>query len=179
MNYRTPTAPMHTPFWRCAIISLLLGALAAQWAAAAVVPCADHPMGMVHKVSEVAAVGATVTSHHGASDGASGSGALVPTHHSHDDGGHAHGLLTDVNTASKAAPHAVFHGDVGDDGGQPHSQTSSASAGHCCLSAALVSTPTLPDFAQRSVSADFAPLVQHHRAPVLSGPERPPRIHTA
>jgi hypothetical protein len=164
---------MHTPFWRRAIITLLLGALAAQWvSAAAVLPCAGHPVGALHKVSEVAAVASTVSSHHDTPEGASGPAALVAAHHDHSDAGHDHELLADAHTVSQHVEPA----NDGHDEAQPHSQASPANAGHCCLSVALVSTLSLPDFSQRSVSADFAPLAQHHRAPVLSAPERPPRV---
>ena len=165
---------MHTPFWRSAIICLLLGALAAQWvSAAAVLPCAGHPVGVVQKVSEVAPVAWLATSQQAAPEGASGSYGLVAAQHPHHDAGHDHGRLAEAHAVPQHAPHA----DTGHE--EAHTKAPSASAGHCCLSLALVSTQTLPDFAQRSVSADFAPLTKHHRAPVLSAPERPPRVHAA
>lgn len=169
---------MNLPFWRCAIICLLLGALPAQWlAAATTLPCAGHPVGVVHKVSKVASTALTVTSHHAASNNASGTGALVAAHQDGDGAGHDHEILAGAHTSTEA--HAHSDPNKGHDGAQAHPQAKCASAGHCCLSAALVSTPTLPDFAQRNGSADFATLAQHHRAPVLSGPKRPPRFQAA
>jgi len=165
---------MHTPFWRSAIISLLLGALAAQWvSAAAVLPCAGHPVGAEHKVSEVTPAAWLATNQHAAPEGAPGSHALVADKHPNHNAGHDHGLPVEAPAVPQHAPYA----DTGHD--EAHAKAPAASAGHCCLSVALVSTLTLPDFARRSVSADFAPLTKHHRAPVLSAPERPPRVHAA
>jgi len=161
---------MNAPFWRRTIISLLLWALPVQWLAAATLVCAGHPMGALHSDTTLATVALRMTSHHAAPEGGvSGPDALVGAHHPVHGDDHAHGLLAHADAISEA--------EAGQDGLHDHPQGQCASAGHCCLSAALVSSPTPPDFTQRSASADFAPLAQYHRAPVLGGPERPPRLH--
>ncbi len=161
---------MNAPFWRRTIISLLLWALPVQWLAAAALVCAGHPMGALHSDTALATVALRVTSYDVAPEGSvSGPDALVGAHHPVHGDDHAHGLLA----------HADANAEAGQDGLHDHPQGKCASAGLCCLSAALVSSPTLPDFTQQSASADFAPLAQHHRAPVLGGPERPPRLQAA
>lgn len=177
---------MKTRFWRCAIISLLLGTLPVQWLAAATTPpCTGHSVGVVHKVSERATADLTETMHRVAPEKASGTNAWGGAHPPHHGTAHAHELLTKPQTvAHTVAQHVVqpvSQAVAGQDEAQAqeHTYALCASAGHCCLGAGLVSVPRLTDFAQRNVSADFAALTQKHRSPVLGGPERPPRFHAA
>lgn len=174
---------MKAPFWRSAIISLLLWALPVQWlAAASAAPCAGHPAGVVRAASEPASASLTGTTHHAAPEGALGPGAVLAAHHQVN--AHDHGLVANAHAGGNDNTHTNTSNtkaatDAGHDDAPAHSQGMCASAGHCCPSSALVSHPALPDFAQRSALTAFAPLAQHHRAPVLDGPERPPRLHAA
>lgn len=158
---------MNARFWRCAIISLLLGALPAQWlAAATTLPCTGH--------MECALGTATLTlsGQPPATGHTSGVGALFAAYqHSHDVG-QERGRPPLADAPSNTVASEV----AGNEGAPANPEAKCVSAGHCCLIAALLSTPKLPDFTQRSDSADFAPLTKHHRAPVLGGPERPPRF---
>jgi hypothetical protein len=150
-------APLKTPFWRCAVISLLLWALPLQWlASAATLPCA----GEVHAKGEVAPV----------------SGAQAPTPFAQPvvlapAHGHQHGAHSDET-------HAAHQGHEDEAGTSAHAHTQCAGAGHCCLSMALT-TPAMPDFARRSALQQCAALAQPHRTPLLSGPDRPPQTHAA
>jgi len=173
---------MKTRFWRCAIISLLLGTLPAQWLAAATTPpCTGHAVGAVHKASERAAADLTKTMHRVAPEKASSANAWVGAHPPHHGTAHAHELLAEPQTVAHTVAQHVSQAVAGQDEAQAQEPTYAlcASAGHCCLGAGLVSVLPLTDFAQRNVSADFAALTQKHRSPVLGGPERPPRFHSA
>jgi len=158
---------MKLSFWRYATILLLLWALPAQWlAAATAVPCAGHTMATVR--AESASTPAPM--HHAEPQPPQPHGAQVAEHHSGRTEGHAHDL--------RVVAHHEAGADLARDGASAHPQAKCGGTGHCCLSAALLVT-TLADFAQRPVSTDFAPVTQHHRAPVLSGPDRPPQVRAA
>ena len=164
---------MKLPFWRCATILLLLWALPAQWlAAATAVQCAGHTSATVR--TESAAT--LAPTHHSAPQKPQQPqqpqphGAHVAEHHSGPTAEHAHDLLSVV-------PHGAG-ADLAQDGASAHPQAKCGDTGHCCLSAALLAT-TLADFAQGPVSMDYAPVTQHHHAPVLSGPDRPPQVRAA
>ena len=158
---------MKLPFWRCATILLLLWALPAQWVVAATaVPCAGHTMAAVR--AESASTPAPM--HRAAPQRLQAHGGQNAAHHDGPTAGHTHDLF--------AVAHHDLAADLAPDGASAHPQAKCGGTGHCCLSAALLAT-TLADFAQRPVSMDFAPATQHHRAPVLGGPDRPPQVRAA
>ena len=158
---------MKLPLWRCATIILLLWALPAQWlAAATAVPCAGHASATVRAES----ASTLAPTHHAAPQHPQPHGDHEAAQHGSPTAGHAHDLL--------AVAHHDGGADLAWDGASAHPQAKCGVTGHCCLSAALLAT-TLADFAQRPVPMDFAPLPQHHRAPVLSGPDRPPQVRAA
>ena len=163
-------APLKTPFWRCAIISVLLWALPLQWlASAATLPCA----GDVHARGEVALVSIAQTQTPFAQPV-----VLAPAHgHQHND---QHDFQSDETHAAHAdhQGHQDHQGHEADAGASAHAHTKCAGAGHCCLNMALTA-PAMPDFAQRSASRQCAALAQQHRTPLLSGPDRPPQTHLA
>ena len=144
---------MKTPFWRCVLVSLLLWTLPLQWLAAAVaLPCAVQA-----RANDDAVTVAMAPVQNAVPGQVRG--------HSHD-----HRLLA---LAQAHAGADVAHGDASD-----HGHAKCTSVGHCCVGAVIPSA-ALPDFAGPSASADFAPLTQRHRAPVLSGPDRPPQTRQA
>jgi hypothetical protein len=153
-------APLKTPLWRYAIISLLLWALPLQWlASAATLPCAAE----VHAKGDVALVSVAQTLTPFAQPA-----VIAPAH------GHQH----DAQSNEKHAAHEGHEGHDADAGTSAPAHTQCAGAGHCCLSMALVA-PAMPDFARRSASQQCAALAQPHRTPLLSGPDRPPQTHAA
>jgi len=161
---------MKLPFWRCATILLLLWALPAQWlAAASAAPCAGHLTAAVRAEP----VSPPAPMHHAAAQHAQHlqpHGAQGAPHHTEPTAGQSHDVLA-------AAQHGAG-ADPAQGGASAHPQATCGGTGHCCPSAALLVT-THPDFAQRPDSTDFAPVTQHHRAPVLSGPDRPPQLRAA
>ena len=158
---------MKLSFWRYATILLLLWALPAQWlAAATAVPCAGHTSSTVR--AESASTPAPM--HHAEPQQPQPHGAQVAEHHSGRTAGRAHDL--------RVVAHHEAGADLARYGASAHPQAKCGGTGHCCLSAALLAT-TLADFAQPPVSVDFAPVTQHHRAPLLSGPDRPPQVRAA
>ena len=179
---------MKTPFWRCAIISLLLWALPVQWlAAAASLPCAGHTEAQDEALAVTVAMPHEARGHeqehalqgepqqlHQQEHGQQGQ-------YGHNGRGHDHGLVP------AHGPVALAHADADTDTGAMSAQNGSASghshaqcatSGHCCPSAALLPA-AMPDFALHSAAAQFAPLTQPHRPPLLSGPDRPPQTQLA
>ena len=164
-------APLKTPFWRCAIISVLLWALPLQWlAAAATLPCA----GEVHAKGEVALVSVAQTHTPFAQPVVLALAHGPQQDDQHDD---QHDLQSDETHAAHEG-HQGHQGTAGDAEASAHAHTKCAGAGHCCLNMALIA-PAMPDFAQRSASQQCAALAQQHRTPLLSGPDRPPQTHLA
>ena len=173
---------MKTPFWRCAIISLLLWALPVQWlAAAASLPCAGHTEAQDEALAVTVAMPHEARGHeqehalqgepqqlHQQEHGQQGQ-------HGHNGPGHDLGSVAlahadaDADTGAMSAQNSSASG---------HSHAQCATAGHCCPSAALLPA-AMPDFAQRSAPAQFALLAQSHLAPLLSGPDRPPQTQLA
>jgi hypothetical protein len=168
-------APLKTPFWRFAIISLMLWALPLQWlASAANLPCAR----LVHGKTEVA-LGSSAQALAPQDQPV----VIAPIH------GHHH-------TAHSDEKHAAHEGDEGPSGHKgheaqqghdshesdasatAHAHSQCAGAGHCCVGMALIA-PALPDFDRPSAAQQSAALAQQHGTPLLSGPDRPPQTHAA
>lgn len=160
---------MKRPFWRCAIISLLLWALPMQWlAAATLLPCAGHAkaqgeISVLVKINPVHAAPGHAHQHQPHHQ-------QVPAHAHGEAPAHGSMLMAHADADTTAVP---AHGAASAD-----SHAKCASAGHCCLSAALLPAP-MPEFAQRGAAVQFAPLAQPHRTPLLSGLDRPPQTHLA
>ena len=178
---------MKTPFWRCAIISLLLWALPVQWlAAAASLPCAGHAqttgealaMAVAHEArghEQKHALQGEPQQIHQQEHGQQGQQGQ----HGHNGPGHDHGLVPAhgaVALAHAEADTGAMSAQNGSASGHSHAQC--ATSGHCCPSAALLPA-AVPDFAMHSAAAQFAPLTQPHRPPLLSGPDRPPQTPLA
>ena len=182
---------MKTPFWRCAIISLLLWALPVQWlAAAASLPCAGHTeaqgealaLAVAHEepgYEQEHALQGEPQQLHQQEHGQKGQKGQKGQQ-GHNGPGHDHGLLpahdgpvalahADTDTGAMSAQNGSISG---------HSHAQCATSGHCCPSAALLPA-AMPDFALHSAAAQFAPLTQPHRPPLLSGPDRPPQTPLA
>jgi hypothetical protein len=174
---------MKTPFWRCAIISLLLWALPVQWlAAAASLPCAGHTeaqgealaVTMAHEArghEQKHALQGEPQQLHQQEHGQQGQQGQ----YGHNGRGHDLGSVAlahadaDADTGAMSAQNGSASG---------HSHAQCATSGHCCPSVALLPA-AMPDFALHSAAAQFAPLTQPHRPPLLSGPDRPPQTPLA
>jgi len=157
---------MTSTFWRCAIISLLLWALPAQWLAAATgLPCAGHAStAVLARAIDLAQLPAA--------------SRQVPI----SSIAHHHGTTPEHLPGSQAAAHAPDGVDLGMhstlDGTLTHGHAKCLGAGSCCLMAAMLPN-TLPDFVRPGAWTAFTLMAQRHQAPLLSGPDRPPQIRLA